>query len=422
MQRKAVNRNVHLLVPVAYGMHLKRTCAPRRTSLLSISLMPTTSGASSLDKSSRLAEGDTVSVAVGAFGQSYAESRGARPWTTESVRDMGVVVGRDGNKWLVKFSDGQHKFERRALSLEQRAREGQPAPRAGSSRSAPIVHSDDEEQSEEGAGGAPEPQVDSSEDEDYGVGQPDHERVGARTAGEDPRPLSDWKRDDYYGVDERARHGFADQSGPRINGLSDWENTSLFALAVHFLPMAYLSDMAVAMTEKGAQKFAEGNRYFVNWKVTRDDLLQWIGVWIYMLAFPQAGSRRTYWMEPPGGFGPRHRLHDYLRAAGNGEKGVGWFEAMHACFVLPQYPRSETDPFRLTRRWWDSLRQSFHDAVTCSWLMVLDESMVRWMGCGMPGLMVILRKPTPVGLELHTLCCALCGVLGMSHACSWFYQ
>ena len=25
--------------------------------------------------------------------------------------------------------------------------------------------------------------------------------------------------------------------------------------------------------------------------------------------------------------------------------------------------------------------------------------------------MVILRKPTPVGFELHTLCCALCGVL-----------
>ena len=29
----------------------------------------------------------------------------------------------------------------------------------------------------------------------------------------------------------------------------------------------------------------------------------------------------------------------------------------------------------------------------------------------MPGLMVILRKPTPIGLELHTLCCALSGIL-----------
>lgn len=62
-------------------------------------------------------------------------------------------------------------------------------------------------------------------------------------------------------------------------------------------------------------------------------------------------------------------------------------------------------------RWWDALRDAFHSAVTCSWLMVLDESMVRWMGRGMPGLMVILRKPTPIGLELHTLCCALSGIL-----------
>ena len=35
----------------------------------------------------------------------------------------------------------------------------------------------------------------------------------------------------------------------------------------------------------------------------------------------------------------------------------------------------------------------------------------KWMGRGMPGLMVVLRKPTPVGLEIHTLCCAICGVM-----------
>eukprot|EP00965_Chrysotila_dentata_P051223 1697836-Pleurochrysis_carterae.AAC.1 len=29
----------------------------------------------------------------------------------------------------------------------------------------------------------------------------------------------------------------------------------------------------------------------------------------------------------------------------------------------------------------------------------------------MPGLMVVPRKPTPMGLELHTVCCALSGIL-----------
>eukprot|EP00965_Chrysotila_dentata_P017713 588951-Pleurochrysis_carterae.AAC.1 len=44
-------------------------------------------------------------------------------------------------------------------------------------------------------------------------------------------------------------------------------------------------------------------------------------------------------------------------------------------------------------------------------MLVLDESMVRWEGQGMPGLMVVARKPTPIGLERHTLCCELSGIL-----------
>ena len=117
----------------------------------------------------------------------------------------------------------------------------------------------------------------------------------------------------------------------------------------------------------------------------------------------------------------------------NGEKGVNWFEAMQTCFALPTWesrnappgnegkengaevkrsaPFSNDDPFKPTRRWWDALRTAFLFAIVPSWLLVLDESMVRWEGRGMPGLMVILRKPTPIGLELHTLCCALSGIL-----------
>ena len=215
-----------------------------------------------------------------------------------------------------------------------------------------------------------------------------------------------------YGVDERCKHGFTDQYGPRLNNFVSWETASLFSIALHFLPVTYLAAMAAAMQAKGLSKYngGQGDRYYHNWKVTLEDLYQWIGVWIYMLAFPQAGSRRDYFTERPGGYGPRHRISDYLRLGRNGEKGAAWFERMHACFTLPTYG-DERDPFNPTRRWWDSLRDGFYNAVVCSWLMTLDESMVRWMGVGMPGLMVILRKPTPIGLELHTLCCALSGIL-----------
>eukprot|EP00965_Chrysotila_dentata_P252131 6210505-Pleurochrysis_carterae.AAC.3 len=60
------------------------------------------------------------------------------------------------------------------------------------------------------------------------------------------------------------------------------------------------------------------------------------------------------------------------------------------------------DPFKPVRRFWDALRDRFYAAVVCSWLMVLDESMVRWEGRGMPGLVIVILKPTPIGLELRT--------------------
>eukprot|EP00965_Chrysotila_dentata_P128774 4257110-Pleurochrysis_carterae.AAC.1 len=74
---------------------------------------------------------------------------------------------------------------------------------------------------------------------------------------------------------------------------------------------------------------------------------------------------------------------------------------MRACFTLPvktderAVAASEVGPFKPVRRFWDSLREPFHNAVVCSWSMVLDESMVQWEGRGMPGPMVVARKPTP---------------------------
>lgn len=363
-----------------------------------------------LDKRTRLAVGDVVSVAVGAFGEEYARARNAVPWRSEAVRDEGVVVGRRNSLWVVKFADGaQHEFERKALSYVERPADvrQQVGRRRATARDVTAEEGSDEEDARQ-----PQAPVLDSSEEDEGIGEADHE--GANGVGNDVRPRSDWVRDDSYGIDERARHGFTDRSGPRLNGLNDWEKASLFSLGCHFLPMSFLEVMAAEMQQQGAEKYAAGQRAYVGWRVNRDDLLQWIGVWLYMLAFPQAGERRAYWTEPSGGYGPRHRLSSALRLGQNGDKGLLWFEMMCACFILPVHPGTTGDPFQRTRRWWDELRDSFHAAIVCSWLVVLDESMIRWMGLGMPGLMVVLRKPTPIGLELHTLCCAICGVL------AWF--
>ncbi|KAL1510428.1 hypothetical protein AB1Y20_006736 [Prymnesium parvum] len=93
--------------------------------------------------------------------------------------------------------------------------------------------------------------VDSSDEEESPVGAADHEGAagGRQVAGY--TALTQWCRDDDYGMDERAKHGFNDQSGPRLNGMSDWENASLFALAKHFLPMNYIGEMANLMEQRG---------------------------------------------------------------------------------------------------------------------------------------------------------------------------
>lgn len=90
--------------------------------------MPLSRPSVHLDKTTRLQSGDTVMVAVGVFGKDYAVSRGASPWTSEEVRDEGQVIGRENNKWKVKFADGEHLFDRKALAFEGRA-----APAASSS-------------------------------------------------------------------------------------------------------------------------------------------------------------------------------------------------------------------------------------------------------------------------------------------------
>ena len=211
----------------------------------------------------------------------------------------------------------------------------------------------------------------------------------------------------------------------------DWRTADIFSYGKHFLPMNYLELLAVKMTANGQHKYAHcDQRKYYGWVVTVEDVLQWIGVWMYMLAFPQQSSaRRSFFTPPTNGFGPIHNISQILARGGRGERGGAWFEMMQACFELPQWSngtetQKETggdvyrsakfthdDPFKRSRRWWDSLRAAFHHAVIPAWLLTADESMVRWLGHGMPGLMVVLRKPTPIGLEIHTLCCSLSGIL-----------
>ena len=67
----------------------------------------------------------------------------------------------------------------------------------------------------------------------------------------------------------------------------------------------------------------------------------------------------------------------------------------------------DSNPFKPTMHMWDCFQAHFLKCVTMGWLMCLDESMLAWQGRGMPGMMVVPRKPTPMGLELGILSATL---------------
>ncbi|KAL1496688.1 hypothetical protein AB1Y20_014282 [Prymnesium parvum] len=250
--------------------------------------------APSLDKTTRVVIGDVVSVAVGVFGQEYAEARGARPWRSEAVRDEGTIVDRANHLWVVRFADGaQERFERKAFAFVRRSTAAAPGGRGRPNRTPRRIITEADDEDEEATRGhqGEGAQLDSS-DEDEAVGEADHGSAEGEVGGLRISSLNAWTRDDGYAVNERAKHGFNDHTGPRLN-LENWESASLFGLAVRFLPMEYLQDMATAMQEKGKQKYLQGGyANYKNWRVSTDDLLQWIGVWMYFLAFPQAGHKQ----------------------------------------------------------------------------------------------------------------------------------
>ena len=52
-----------------------------------------------------LREGDRVSVAVRHSGKEYAVCRGGRHWSSDRVGDVGFILEKQENDFLVEFSD-----------------------------------------------------------------------------------------------------------------------------------------------------------------------------------------------------------------------------------------------------------------------------------------------------------------------------
>jgi len=302
-------------------------------------------------------------------------------------------------------SGGSSAFSPAAAAPAAAPAAGAPAP-SGTSGAGPS-----------GTSGTGEDDVDCTNDPDLYESDADYEHElddEPPEYGEDEDPVSAWRSNDNFKYGQRELDGMDRKRDPVFN-MPNYETKGILDYAKFFLPMEFIGLLAKKMEDNGKAKYdgGKGDPHYKNWTVSVDDVLQWIGLWIYRLAWPQIGGWERYFQGPEGGVGPQHDLKRWLKIGKPGtERVLRWLQQMQACFELPTYGRSESDdPFNPTRRFWDSLRDAFFAAVECSHIMCLDESMVSWVGRGMPGFMHVQRKPTPKGLELHTLCCGICGIL-----------
>ena len=241
-------------------------------------------------KGKALKVGDVVSVPATAFGQEWAKDNFKTDWHKKKLQ--GTVMGKgSGALWQLTFPPATDNDESMDISLARKDITFVNRPEADP---AAHVEADDEESSDE------EPEkpldaVDSSEDDveaaadAFFAEEPDHEVKTGKKDSYKKDMMADWKRDDGFCFDQRAKVTTS-KDKPKLKTENKYEPTSsgIFDLGCLFLPMTFLTLMAAEMTTIGKAKRADGDHDFpAGWEVSQADLLQWIGVWMYMLAFPQ---------------------------------------------------------------------------------------------------------------------------------------
>jgi hypothetical protein len=345
-----------------------------------------------------------------------ASELGAEPHLWRTLRVDGTVDSKaSSGRWTVHFKDGDatvaRTLRRSLLDFQMRPEKaGDAAAAAAMVELAGVEAQPAEAPADAGEDSDDNASVASDADAPEEAVEPDADAEPAVAAAE--QHDGEWQRDDHVNISQRAKDGVDHEYAATLNGFAgNIRSASLFDLGRHFLPVEFLTAMAELMEKNGMAR-AKSNPDYRSWSVTIDDVYQWIGCWLYMLAFPVPGPRSQYFKTP--NFGPCHANLKEALAIGdpNKQKGEFWFNCMCACFELPTYnidPKS--DKFYRVRRFWECLRDKFLKAIVSGHILCLDESMVKWLGQGMPGFMVVQRKPTPKGLELHTMCDAHTGIM-----------
>ena len=193
-------------------------------------------------------------------------------------------------------------------------------------------------------------------------------------------------------------NGYSARARPTLYGYTE---SSVLEWFQHCFPHQTVAEIATEV-EISARQHGKSN-----FSCSPGRIWLFLALKLFMLIHPQEGPKEYYWGIPG-------ELRDECVYVNYdlGQYGMSLYEYkdIERFFRLPG-DHDSPDKLAVVRSFVDSWNANMHKALVPGAILVVDESMAGWRGRGMPGLMTVPRKPTPVGREAHTTADAETGVV-----------
>ena len=332
----------------------------------------------------RFALGDKVKVKATYFDDDAAIAAGHLAWSKTTYNDRWDTAYTSGeileklnrNEWSVMFRDGPAVCETSAMILVKAT--GLEVP-VNKTKVIYTAREGDFENLEE-----------EELEEDYDVQNMPADKMAAVPDG------FEWSKVEEAPMgDQRAKFVDELRQKARLNELPKRSTggPALFDLWMLWSDHERVAEVAAWIDNRGRIKFA------ADWKTLTTGLfIRWLGLWHQMLADPIPGDRRSYWANKKS-----YECFARDRASFSEVMGVRQFEMICEVFGVP--PGDEEDSHCLVRTSIDHFNSHAVKIYGPGWMIVIDKSMIAWKGRGMPGWIIVPRKPKPMGMECKTACC-----------------
>ena len=202
-------------------------------------------------------------------------------------------------------------------------------------------------------------------------------------------------------IDPLVNGGYKDPPRFTLYNYCDKGELEFFS---HCFPKDGFREIAQATTKLGRVKLKRPN-----WEATPGEMCCFLGLKLYMMIFPMQGPVEQFWEEDV----VTEDIDQLVRVSHNvGRYGLSYnrYREIERSFALPTHG-DKTDVFDPIRYFVKVWNENMEKAFVPGYVLTVDESMGLWKGKGMPGLMSVPRKPTPIGREAHTTACGETGVV-----------